>query len=147
MNFLDAAHVIGIDVSEDLFQTTTAVLESVGIGQVSLHLSHTYKQEIIEHGDFAFSYVVMQHIPKAIQKDYLRFFADWLNPGGTLLFQFLVGDYEDSPNAAEPHFWWRVDDLWIALQKVPLSIENLDIMRVESTLPSVFHAWARMVRE
>jgi hypothetical protein len=82
-NFKTASHIYGIDVSRELFQTTARYLESKGIGsdRFSLLLSDEYRRRISVNGDFVYSSIVFQHIPKSFQVDYLRFFAGWLNPG------------------------------------------------------------------
>jgi|GEM_PF-4544754 len=147
-NFKTARHIYGIDVSRELFQTTAKYLESKGIGsdRFTLLLSDEYENQISKGGDFVFSSIVFQHIPKAFQLDYLRFFAGWLNPGGQMLIQFLVGDLPDAPLASQPSFFWKVPELFEVAASLPLMLKRFDVELVVPGEAPCYWAWAHWVK-
>lgn len=143
-NFKTARHIYGIDVSRELFQTTAKYLESKGIGndRFTLLLNDEYKDHITRNGDFVFSSIVFQHIPKSFQIDYLRFFAGWLNPGGEMLIQFLAGDLQDAPLASQPSFFWKVPELFEVVSGLPLTLKRFDVELVVPGDEPCYWAWA-----
>jgi hypothetical protein len=145
-NFKTARHIYGIDVSQELFQTTARYLGLKGFSddRFTLLLSDDYKNRISSSGDFVFSLIVFQHIPKSFQVDYLRFFAGWLNPGGTMLIQFLVADMPDAPEQSEPRFCWRVSELYELVRGLSLVLTRFD---VEFAVPGdnpCYWAWVHL---
>jgi 2-polyprenyl-3-methyl-5-hydroxy-6-metoxy-1,4-benzoquinol methylase len=147
-NFKMARHIYGIDVSQELFQTTAKYLELKGIGQntFTLLLSDDYQQSISSKGDFVFSSIVFQHIPKSFQMDYLRFFANWLNPGGEMLIQFLVGEMSDIPLGDQPSFFWKVTELFEVVSNLPLTLKHFDLELVVPGPQPCYWAWAYWTR-
>jgi cyclopropane fatty-acyl-phospholipid synthase-like methyltransferase len=142
-NFKTARHVYGIDVSQELFQTTAKYLESKGFShdRFTLLLNDEYKSRISSTGDFVFSSIVFQHIPKTFQVDYLRFFAGWLKPGGQMLIQFLVAEMPDAPMADQPSFFWKVPELYQVASDVPLILAHFDVELVVPGEQPCYWAW------
>ena len=147
-NFKTARHIYGIDVSRELFQTTAKYLASRGIesDRLTLLLSDEYKRQISSSGDFVFSSIVFQHIPKSFQVDYLRFFAGWLNSGGQMLIQFLVGDLPDNPMADQPSFFWKVSELYQEVSSLPLVLKHFDVELVVPGETPLYWAWVHWAR-
>jgi hypothetical protein len=146
-NFNTARHLYGIDVSRELFQTTAKYLESKGIGsdRFTLLLSDEYKNQISVNGDFVFSSIVFQHIPKSFQVDYLRFFAGWLHPGGEMLIQFLVGELPDAPLTSQPSFFWKVPELFEVVSGLPLTLRRFEVELVVPGETPCYWAWVHWV--
>jgi hypothetical protein len=147
-NFKTARHIYGIDVSRELFQTTARYLASRGISsdRFTLLLSDEYRRQISRSGDFVFSSIVFQHIPKSFQVDYLRFFAGWLNPGGQMLIQFLVGNMPDNPMADQPSFFWNVAELYQVASGLPLTLQHFDVELVVPGETPLYWAWVHWTR-
>ena len=139
---LSSARLIyGIDVSQELLNDAVSYLS--GVVQFKPVLSDDYKSSFPPgEGDFVYSAMVMQHIPSSMQLDYLRHFSQWLKPGGEMLIQFLVGYAPPDPFSVEPHFFWRVGDLFDTLNKLPLVLKRFDIEAVESDIKPCYWAWA-----
>lgn len=147
-SFRTARHIYGIDVSQELFRTTAKYLELKGISEdkFTLLLSDDYKHQISNSGDFVFSFIVFQHIPKSFQVDYLRFFADWLNPGGQMLIQFFVADMPDVPLGDQPCFCWKVPELFEVVSGLPLVLKHFDVeFMVPGDVP-FYWAWAHLIK-
>lgn len=145
-NFKTAKHIYGIDVSEELFETTEKYLELKGFSRdrFDLFLADQYQETIPKGGDLVFSFIVFQHIPKTFQVDYLNFFSQWLNPGGELLIQFMVGDIECYPMNQEPSFFWAVPELFRVIQGLPLTIQHFDVNLVVPGCPPYYWAWVHL---
>lgn len=143
---LSAAQLIyGIDVSEEILNTAAIYLN--GIVNFKPVLSDNYKSSFpAGEGDFVYSTMVMQHIPKIMQVDYLNHFSQWLKPNGKMLVQFLVGYATDNPHSSEPHFFWRAGELFEILNALPLSLRRFDVEAVESDIKPCYWAWALLHR-
>lgn len=147
-NFKAAKHIYGIDVSLELFETTAKYLGLKGFGndKFTLLLNDNYQSQISSKGDFVFSLIVFQHIPRSFQVDYLRFFADWLNPGGEMLIQFLVGERPDIPLGDQPSFFWRVPDLFEVVCGLPLVLSHFDVELVVPGPEPCYWAWVHLAK-
>ena len=147
-NFKTARHIYGIDVSQELFQKTAKFLELKGItkDKFTLLLSDDYQRQISGTGDFVFSSIVFQHIPKSFQVAYLKFFANWLNPGGEMLIQFLVGEISDIPLGDQPSFFWKVPELFEVVSNLSLTLKHFDVELVVPGEQPCYWAWVHWTR-
>ena len=129
------------------FDETGKVVVEIGIG-FGLHaVNFTTASLIVGIDDFVWSCLVMQHISYAQQQDYMEWFSHRLPIGGEMLVQFLVGEHGIVAENTEPHFYWTLTDLHQMLRQLPMTLNVLDVRKVESDATNVYHAWAYLRKE
>ncbi|MCL6546635.1 MAG: class I SAM-dependent methyltransferase [Bryobacteraceae bacterium] len=106
--------VYGVDVSGEMIRRARALAEAAGIKNVRFYKNNGMDLKVLRRVkfDFAFSYIVFQHIPsKEVIINYLREVHRRLAPGA--LFKFQVQGY--------PGVESRPDDTWLG---VPITEEE-----------------------
>lgn len=98
--------VIGCDISEPHLEIARENAGKFDINNVHFIKSSPNLLDRLspETFDFIYSRLVLQHIPPALSRDYIRQFTSLLKPGGYLLIQLPTSahDYQFNPEAQPP---------------------------------------------
>ena len=123
----DAVH--GIDVSAEMTRRAEALKAELGYRNVEYHCNNGLDFPFIPSNscDFAFSYIVLQHVPSThIVLGYVRELARVVKPGGHLLFHVPV--YHQGVHIAA----WRA--LQAVFRKALLVAESIGVVTPEKGL-------------
>jgi cyclopropane fatty-acyl-phospholipid synthase-like methyltransferase len=110
-------HVWGIDVTEKLLARTRQYLAEHGVHNFTPVLAASYDRDLPGDLDVVFSVVVMQHLTRALVREYFSNLKNHLADGGVFVVQFLEELYEGVEErdaelrVYEPSISWTVGQL------------------------------------